>query len=155
MPCCSRRNKHAARPKQKFSLEIERSGETTKVSRTAGNSTPVGFEPTRGDPIGLAGRRLNHSAKVSSADRTHRKHNASNTLLFSIRIFCEPTMSPIQWVHSSVVRAADCRSAGPWFKSGCALLVMLPASLSGALHERSCFIWQASRTITCFHSSVG
>ena len=28
-------------------------------------STPVGFEPTRGDPIRLAGRRLNHSAKVS------------------------------------------------------------------------------------------
>ena len=27
-----------------------------------------------------------------------------------------------QRVHSSVVRAADCRSAGPWFKSGCALL---------------------------------
>ena len=23
------------------------------------------------------------------------------------------------WAHSSVVRAADCRSAGPWFKSGC------------------------------------
>ena len=29
---------------------------------------------------------------------------------------------PVIWVHSSVVRAADCRSAGPWFKSGCALL---------------------------------
>ena len=28
-------------------------------------TTPVGFEPTRGDPIGLAGRRLNCSAKVS------------------------------------------------------------------------------------------
>ena len=28
-------------------------------------STLVGFEPTRGDTIGLAGRRLNHSAKVS------------------------------------------------------------------------------------------
>ena len=27
--------------------------------------TAVGFEPTRGDPIGLAGRRLNRSAKVS------------------------------------------------------------------------------------------
>ena len=27
----------------------------------------------------------------------------------------------ISWVHSSVVRAADRRSAGPWFKSGCAL----------------------------------
>ena len=31
----------------------------------ANKSTPVGFEPTRGDPIGLAGRRLNRSAKVS------------------------------------------------------------------------------------------
>ena len=28
-------------------------------------NNPVGFEPTRGDPIGLAGRRLNRSAKVS------------------------------------------------------------------------------------------
>ena len=31
----------------------------------------------------------------------------------------------IAWVHSSVVRAADCRSAGPWFKSGCALIFHL------------------------------
>ena len=31
------------------------------------HATPVGFEPTRGDPIGLAGRRLSHSAKVSYA----------------------------------------------------------------------------------------
>ena len=30
-------------------------------------TTPVGFEPTRGDHIGLAGRRLSHSAKVSDA----------------------------------------------------------------------------------------
>ena len=29
----------------------------------------MGFEPTRGDPIGLAGRRLSHSAKVSLAIR--------------------------------------------------------------------------------------
>ena len=29
------------------------------------NTTPVGFEPTRAEPTGLAGRRLNHSAKVS------------------------------------------------------------------------------------------
>ena len=28
-------------------------------------ATPVGFEPMRGDPIGLAGRRLNRSASVS------------------------------------------------------------------------------------------
>ena len=32
---------------------------------TFAKTTPVGFEPTRGDPIGLAGRRLNRSAKVS------------------------------------------------------------------------------------------
>ena len=28
-------------------------------------ATPMGFEPTRAEPIGSAGRRLNHSAKVS------------------------------------------------------------------------------------------
>ena len=30
-----------------------------------GKATPVGFGPARGDLIGLAGRRLNGSAKVS------------------------------------------------------------------------------------------
>ena len=30
------------------------------------HATPVGFEPTRAEPTGLAGRRLNHSAKVST-----------------------------------------------------------------------------------------
>ena len=32
-------------------------------------TTPVGFEPTRGDPIGLAGRRLSRLAKVSSGNQ--------------------------------------------------------------------------------------
>ena len=40
-------------------------------------STPVGFEPTRGDPIGLAGRRLSRSAKVSSAQATRLSHARS------------------------------------------------------------------------------
>ena len=35
-------------------------------------------------------------------------------------------------VHSSVVRAADCRSAGPWFKSGCALFVVVSKSVRDA-----------------------
>lgn len=39
--------------------------------------TPVGFEPTRGDPIGLAGRRLSHSAKVSYAQTTLNHVRAS------------------------------------------------------------------------------
>ena len=38
-----------------------------KVRIRMGKTTPVGFEPTWGDPIGLAGRCLNRSAKVSSA----------------------------------------------------------------------------------------
>ena len=43
----------------------------TTAAGTAGKATPVGFEPTRGDPIGLAGRRLNRSAKVSLTRRTY------------------------------------------------------------------------------------
>ena len=35
-------------------------------------TTPVGFEPTRAEPTGLAGRRLNHSAKVSLRNSTMR-----------------------------------------------------------------------------------
>ena len=31
----------------------------------------MGFEPTQGDPIGLAGRRLSRSAKVSSDQDQH------------------------------------------------------------------------------------
>jgi hypothetical protein len=38
------------------------------ISTCLAKTTPVGFEPTRGDPIGLAGRRLNRSAKVSLYD---------------------------------------------------------------------------------------
>ena len=43
-----------------------------------------------------------------------------NTLgLVTVQRHC---MLTFKWVHSSVVRAADCRSAGPWIKSGCALV---------------------------------
>ena len=43
--------------------------------------TPVGFEPTRGDPIGVAGRRRNHSVKVSLArsTRNHGTHTHTHT----------------------------------------------------------------------------
>ena len=54
-----------------------------------GKATPVGFEPTRGEPIGLAGRRLNRSAKVSlrghtdtqlSADYAHPSPHAHDSM---------------------------------------------------------------------------
>ena len=42
-----------------------------------GKSTPVGFEPTRGDPIGLVGRRLSRSAKVSLRAHTDTQLSAN------------------------------------------------------------------------------
>ena len=44
--------------------------------RWPGEATPVGFEPTRGDPIGLAGRRLGRSAKVSMWRWERESHRA-------------------------------------------------------------------------------
>ena len=38
---------------------------SAKAGQHSQKKTPVGFEPTRGDPIGLAGRRISRSAKVS------------------------------------------------------------------------------------------
>ena len=66
---CLRLNPLAPPPRQAFLSQAsqEKSGPQAQGSMTGvgGKSTPVGFEPTRGDPIGLAGRRLNRSAKVS------------------------------------------------------------------------------------------
>ena len=59
-------------------------------------TTPVGFEPTQGDPIGLAGRRLSHSAKVSclqTAGATKGRHKTSarrgSVLLLPMAEACE------------------------------------------------------------------
>ena len=76
-------------------------------------ATPVGFEPTRGDPIGLAGRRLNHSAKVSvvaccgtaniPTPCAHRQRSARQQQVFRCRdnpyvsvFFCPVPASPRQ-----------------------------------------------------------
>ena len=50
-------------------------------------ATPVGFEPTRGDPIGLAGRRLNRSAKVSLKGR-HLKTGSQVYLRMTGQMCC-------------------------------------------------------------------
>ena len=50
----------------------------TTAAGTVGKATPVGFEPARGDPIGLAGRRLNRSAKVSLTGHTVMCVSAAN-----------------------------------------------------------------------------
>ena len=57
------------------SVDISRQEAPTLIWKT----TPVGFEPTRGDPSGLAGRRLNRSAKVSSTVPSLSKINTSTS----------------------------------------------------------------------------
>ena len=54
-------------------------------------STPVGFEPTRGDPIGSAGRRLSRSAKASSAKSASQlPSSAGSHVTVSLRFFVLP-----------------------------------------------------------------
>ena len=58
-------------------------------------STPVGFEPTRGDPIGLAGRRLSRSAKVSSAKSASQLPSSPGSrVTVSLCFLCSPLTSP-------------------------------------------------------------
>ena len=56
-----------------FVLEEQRSVKlslkTKKKQALTKKATPAGFEPARAEPNGLAGHRLNHSAKVSSTDQ--------------------------------------------------------------------------------------
>ena len=55
-------------------------------------STPVGFEPTRGDPVGLAGRCLSRSAKVSSAKSASQLHSSPGShVTVSLCFLCPPS----------------------------------------------------------------
>ena len=57
-------------------------------------STPVGFEPTRGDPVGLAGRRLSRSAKVSSAKSASQLHSSPGShVTVSLCFLCPPHLA--------------------------------------------------------------
>ena len=51
-----------------------------KIPASNATATPMGFEPTRAEPIGLAGRRLDHSAKVSW--KHQNQYPALRSLLF-------------------------------------------------------------------------
>ena len=54
-------------------------------------STPMGFEPTRGDPVGLAGRRLSLLAKVSSAKSASQLHSSPGShVTVSLCFLCPP-----------------------------------------------------------------
>ena len=47
---------------------VKLSLKTKKKQALTKKATPAGFEPARAEPNGLAGHRLNHSAKVSSTE---------------------------------------------------------------------------------------
>ena len=66
---------------------------------------------------------------ASSHPHTHRHRQ---TLMFGWTI-------EIHRVHSSVVRAADCRSAGPWLKSRCALSSVCCAHMLSSMMRHSSF----------------
>ena len=83
-------------------------------------ATPAGFEPARGDPIGLAGRRLNHSAKVSYTICigmiAHQSYVAKTTHIVN--------------TDMGIERACDDLSAGPsiWH---CPDMLGLPCGMNG------------------------
>ena len=91
-------------------------GRSTKPP-TYAIATPVGYEPTRGDAIGLTGGRLNHSAKVSLQASGLRLHAGAAFLARSSGAACLRAVGRIDSllrvgcgrVHSSVVRTADCK----------------------------------------------
>ena len=65
-------NKRAAAQRETWNLLPELS---PRIQQT----TPVGFEPTRGDPIGLADRHLSRSAKVSCGGAKEQDISAVQT----------------------------------------------------------------------------
>ena len=68
--------------------------------------TPVGFEPTRADPIGLAGRRLNHSAKVSLA-RLHVQPSSHHCP------YTHQAKQRAQHAHCEAARRQQLQASGP------------------------------------------
>ena len=104
---------------------LNANGQALSVALVLGQkvSTPVGFEPTRGDPIGLAGRRLNHSAKVSS-DLGH--------ILLPDIFAGRPSMP---WLSKAPALTVHCGSVVPTslFRSVSALVLFLACNLGGSV----------------------
>ena len=64
----------------------------------------------------------------------HREPQGHQSRQKNHKLACK-SWEGLMWVHSSVARAADCRSAGPWFKSGCALSHYNSPKASHAMHH--------------------
>ena len=89
----------SSRPERAMKLVLETAGRLE-----ASQATPVGFEPTRADPIGLAGRRLNRSAKVSAS--AHTRINIDIHILGTL-------IRSVGQVVRALHRFLDMRRSGP------------------------------------------
>ena len=72
--------------------------------RNNAKTTPVRFEPTRGDSIGLAGRRLSCSAKVSTS-----AHTRTNIHIHILGTFIRSVGQVVRALHGFL----DMRRSGP------------------------------------------
>ena len=111
--------------------EVPQRGRTRTAAKqqVAAQATPVGFEPTRGDPIGLAGRRLSRSAKVSSDE-------PSGTSTIDVAVLRSERSPPPHDrqlpVTSSLLAHRSCRHAVVLRAGSC------PPVTSSLLADRSC-----------------
>ena len=92
----------------------------------------MGFEPTRGDPIGLAGRRLNRSAKVSMLARRQVSFRPEAMLILGN--MSQKELAPRQQVRRRVKTRPRSLSA---------LRPRTPvASMSGSARPPGCLGWR-------------
>ena len=123
---------------------------SSMLLRIDATSTARGFEPLRAEPNGFLVHHLNHSVTLSChillASYACRLKFIAGLVSFCCKEFVgsskilqkQASALRLSWVHSSVVRAADCRSAGPWFKSGCALSSARARNKDADLHSCKC-----------------
>ena len=84
-------------------------------------SLRAGFEPARENPIGFRVQRLNHSAITAPAYFLSLSIYLHSYIMFHRKLHTNITTPFAQYLgsrNSSVGRASDWRSEGPWFNPG-------------------------------------
>ena len=69
----------------------------------------MGFEPTRGDPIGLAARRLSHSAKVSMLQEEFKENLGCSSVLINLERQKADRSTIANSRYSSVAERQSCK----------------------------------------------
>ena len=109
----------------------------SEVLKCAIGTTPMGFEPTRAEPKGLAGLRLNHSATVSD-DNIGTDEPASTEFVLRRRDSCEKAVGSLATRccgAAAVTTQARCPSTVP--SGRFSLLCFQPEALLASLAART------------------